>query len=414
MSSVHKIKLKNKKQNIYYQNNKKIFLELVKLINENPHKYAKKILSKCTRKEYKDYSHLRIWIDSMLPQLQNYNYATKCYWIIYGIQDFPKCANEKCNNKITQQLYSFWKGINKYCCNKCQITSNNFKIQRKKTWNKNLGVDYPTQSKQVIKVRHINNKRKYGVNEPIQNKEILENTIKNRRKKYNGKWESESSKKQREQTNLRRYGHKCNLHSPKCEKQIKRKWKNKYKNGHPLSDPKVRELGKQTCLINYGVDCYSKSDEYKKLWKNDQWKNNSISKQHETKRHNKSFKQSKLEDAAYQLLINTYSINNVQRQFNSEKYPFLCDFYITSKDMYIECNFHWTHGGKHFDSNCQSDLNKLEYWKSKHTKYYDNAINTWTIRDVQKFNVAFSNNLNYKCFYSMKELKDFLINENIF
>ena len=54
MSSVHKIKIKNFESNPYYLNNKKLFLELVNLINEYPHKYSLKLLSKCTRKEYKD------------------------------------------------------------------------------------------------------------------------------------------------------------------------------------------------------------------------------------------------------------------------------------------------------------------------------------------------------------------------
>ena len=102
MSSVHKIEIKNFESNTYYLNNKKLFLELVNLINENPHKYSLKLLSKCTRKEYKDYSHLRNWIDSLIPQLHNYNYATKCYWIIYGLIDFPQCLNNHCNNKFTK------------------------------------------------------------------------------------------------------------------------------------------------------------------------------------------------------------------------------------------------------------------------------------------------------------------------
>ena len=33
--------------------------------------------------------------------------------------------------------------------------------------------------------------------------------------------------------------------------------------------------------------------------------------------------------------------------------------------------------------------------KSKNSGYYQNAINTWTIRDVNKRNIAKQNNLNY-------------------
>jgi len=37
----------------------------------------------------------------------------------------------------------------------------------------------------------------------------------------------------------------------------------------------------------------------------------------------------------------------------------------------------------------------VEYWKSKNTPYYNNAITNWTISDVDKRNVAKENNLNY-------------------
>ena len=37
----------------------------------------------------------------------------------------------------------------------------------------------------------------------------------------------------------------------------------------------------------------------------------------------------------------------------------------------------------------------LSIWKNKNTKYYNNAIETWTIRDVKKRNIARENNLNY-------------------
>ena len=63
--------------------------------------------------------------------------------------------------------------------------------------------------------------------------------------------------------------------------------------------------------------------------------------------------------------------------------------------MYIECNFSWTHGGHFFDENNIEDQEKLKLWKSKNTKYYDNAIKTWTVRDVKKHNIAIQNKLNY-------------------
>lgn len=93
-----------------------------------------------------------------------------------------------------------------------------------------------------------------------------------------------------------------------------------------------------------------------------------------THRKNKTFKTSNKEDEAYKILCKKFGEDDVIRQFKSDVYPFNCDFYIKSLDLYIECNFSWTHGEHWFDSSSKEDLEKLEKWKSKKTKYYDNAI----------------------------------------
>ena len=40
---------------------------------------------------------------------------------------------------------------------------------------------------------------------------------------------------------------------------------------------------------------------------------------------------------------------DIIRQYKSDLYPFACDFYIPSLDLYIECNYHWTHGNKLYE-----------------------------------------------------------------
>lgn len=101
---------------------------------------------------------------------------------------------------------------------------------------------------------------------------------------------------------------------------------------------------------------------------------------------------------------------DVIRQFdNDERYPFNCDFYIEDLDLFIECNFHWTHGGHPYNENSIADQVNVQRWKAKNTRYYDNAINTWTKRDVEKRNKAKEENLNYIEFWSFKELKEYFI-----
>lgn len=126
-----------------------------------------------------------------------------------------------------------------------------------------------------------------------------------------------------------------------------------------------------------------------------------LEKRHSTMHKNNSFNKSKAEDNYYKFLLEHYSDNDIERNHCTDKYPFKCDFYIYSEDKYIECNYHWTHGGHPFDPNNINDIKKLELWKekAKYSKFYENAIKTWTVRDVAKMKIAKENNLNIEFLY---------------
>ena len=55
-------------------------------------------------------------------------------------------------------------------------------------------------------------------------------------------------------------------------------------------------------------------------------------------------------------------------------------------------------------------IEKLQQWqeKAKNSKYYKNAINTWTIYDVKKRNIAKKNNLNYIEFWNISSIKKWI------
>lgn len=134
----------------------------------------------------------------------------------------------------------------------------------------------------------------------------------------------------------------------------------------------------------------------------DEQKATILAKQYETKKKNKSFNSSKPEDNYYIHLINIYGEDDVIRQYRDDRYPYACDFYVKSKDLFIELNFNWTHGGHPFDSQNEADIRKLTMWEKKAIKseFYKNAIYTWTKLDVKKQLVAKENNLNYIVYYS--------------
>jgi len=132
-------------------------------------------------------------------------------------------------------------------------------------------------------------------------------------------------------------------------------------------------------------------------------------KEHETKRKNGTFNTSKAEERAYHMLHFLYP--HLVRQCKSEEYPFMCDFYDPDSRAYIECNFSWTHGRHWFDENDPNDIARLAFMKSKQSKYYDNAIETWTVRDVKKRKCAEDNNLRYVVLWTEKEVREYVLNE---
>ena len=131
------------------------------------------------------------------------------------------------------------------------------------------------------------------------------------------------------------------------------------------------------------------------------WSDSQKEKYFNTLKERNWFNKSKVEDNLYLDLKNEFGEDNVLRQYKDERYPFNCDFYIPSDDLFIELNRWWHHGPHKFDSNNKEDLDLLEIWKEKAkcSKQYENAIYTWTIRDIEKYKVAKENNLNYKVIY---------------
>ena len=190
----------------------------------------------------------------------------------------------------------------------------------------------------------------------------------------------------------------------------KKEWSDKQKKSH--NTKQFREKIKQI-NIDYQKSMtpeqkekqnLQRSEKCKKTWETNREK--ILEQSYAVKKQNNSFNSSQPEDMFYQILIKQFGTDNVIRQYtDTERYPFACDFYIIPTDTFIELNLSWTHGGHRFDNENEDDLQKLSIWqkKAETSQYYENAIKTWTIRDVQKFEVAEKNNLNYIVYYREDE-----------
>lgn len=119
---------------------------------------------------------------------------------------------------------------------------------------------------------------------------------------------------------------------------------------------------------------------------------------HNDKKKHNLFNTSIPEEKLNDLLVEKYGKNDVFRQFISKEYPWHCDFYIKSLDIFIELQCMWTHGGHPYNPNSIEDQAKLQRWQSianNGSRVYKNAIKVWTVSDLNKRKIAKENNLNY-------------------
>ena len=324
------------------------------------------------------------------------------YRIYNGIEEHPKCPT--CGKPL------IFKGIFfKFCSNICAQSSDEIKQKVKQTCLKKYGVDSYNKTKECKEKVKQTCLKKYGVEYSWQSNECKEKIRQTCLERYgvDNSLKSEKIRNKGKQTCLERYGVDNPAKLEKNKEKVKQTCLERYGGIAPIYDSNIKNKIKQTCLEKYGVDNYGKSLKHKINMSTIMSSNEIQEHRYDVMTKNHSFNTSKEEDEVYEFLSQYI---DVTRQFNiSSRYPFNCDFYIEDLDMFIECNFHWTHGGHPFDKNSIADQVKVQRWKSKKTKYYDNAIETWLVRDVKKRDKAKEENLNYFEFWSLKELKEFFI-----
>lgn len=115
------------------------------------------------------------------------------------------------------------------------------------------------------------------------------------------------------------------------------------------------------------------------------------------------------EDTLYKMLVDKFGKNDVVRQyFDAQRYPFHVDFYIKSRDLFIELNGDKGHMNHWYDENSLKDSQLLSKWMnglrarnedSKLVSRYASYIKMWTQSDVEKRQCAKSHHLNYLVFW---------------
>ena len=364
-----------------------------------------KINSNQIRKLRNNYDNIKQYLLNRFNDDEN-NISTIIWRIYYKIENRKKC--EICGNftKFDNKI----KQYKKYCCSSCAAKSNERNNKYKQTCLKKYGHINPLHS-EIGKEKKIKTFiEKYGVDNPLKS-EIIKNKSKNTCfKKYGVEYvtQTENNKIKSKETKFKKYGNENYVNIEKQKETCLKKYGVKY----IVQTDFFKEKSKQTCLKKYGVDNYWKTNENIKKSHSIE----AINKCNETKKKNGTLNTSKSELISYELLKNKYP-DTVHHYKDNNRYPFVCDFYIPSLDLFIECQYGQFHHNRPY-LGTEQDLHDIEILKEnakrKHEETgknkcrYDSELETWTIRDVKKRKIAKENNLNYKEFFSILELNKWL------
>ena len=213
---------------------------------------------------------------------------------------------------------------------------------------------------------------KYGVDGTMQVKEFFEKGKRTKLEKYGNQYYCDFEKMK--QTNTKKYGRDWYTQTKEFQAKASETWQKKYGVPHHTKNKEILE----------------------KCW--------------ESRKRNGTLNTSKLEEYCYQRLLTKFDSSDVIRQYIENRYPFHCDFYIKSLDLFIEINGTWLHGFHMFDKNNADDIERLVKIRSKQqivngrkNQYYK-AEEVWLYEDPKKLDVAISNNLNYFMLYSVEEI----------
>ena len=301
----------------------------------------------------------------------------------------------------------------------------NNRKKAKETCIKKYGVENPFQSNLVKDLIKKTNLKKYGFESHNQNESVKNKVKESILKKFGTEFYTQSDDykskkseiiKKKKQTCIERYRVDNYTKSDFYLEKI----------------PEFQDLAKQTCIDLYGTPYYQQSEAYLKTisdvkqkmidtnkkkfgaeyyQQSETYRNTLpeiLEKNYNTKKQNHTFNTSKPELKLLKILQNKFGVSDVEYQYRSPKYPYNCDFYIKSLDLYIELQGSWTHGKAPFDPDSKEHRQKLNDWqeKAKTSEFYKNAVKIWTINDPLKRKIALENNLNYMEVFDSKNFSE--------
>ena len=331
--------------------------------------------------------------------LKKHNIRPQEYYDTYLKQeDEGKCV--QCGNETDFISFSF--GYKEHCCKECAAKTVSQRAQE--TCLRKYGVNTPLKSQEVKDKIKKTSLERYGVENVLSSKIVQEKIRKTNLERY-GVENVSLSKEIRDKankTNLERYGAENVYASEYGKQKIKETNLERYGVENASSSKEVQEKVNETCKERYGGRWCASEEILEKTFL--------------TQKKNKTINTSKTEK---ELEIELRKIfPDLKTQYKSEVYPFACDYYIPSLDLYIEYNGFFTHNRRFFDKNNKEDIEELNrcILRSKELKKkngnkatrYDSLINVWTYKDLLKLETAVQNNLNYIAWFNEEQAYDWI------
>lgn len=127
-------------------------------------------------------------------------------------------------------------------------------------------------------------------------------------------------------------------------------------------------------------------------------------KEYDTKKRNNSFNSSKPEKDLIKQLVAEYGEGDVIHPYRDERYPFNCDVYIVSQDLFIELNGTVEHNGRPYDPTNPEHVKEAIHIEDRardlgpNSRYW-NILKWWTETDPKKLETFRRNKLNFRIIY---------------
>ena len=331
-----------------------------------------------SRLRMKRYMRIREYLKSLDPWITSFTEAL--LRLKYNIS--RNCCIE-CGKPTYFKGYRYYIETGKlyadYCSAKCRATSPIYKKHYEEACVKKYGVDNPMKVKSVVDKGKETCKKRYGYVRASYLKEYQEKAM---------------------STCYANTGAYIPILSPSIKERIHSTCYERYGSYSPLGNRDIFEQTVETTYKKYGVKCVFNREDLRAKANSEE----AMMKRYATMKKHHTFSTSQPEEDLYLYMKEKFP--DVQRQYrDKQRYPFRCDFYIPSLDLFIELNAHWTHNTHPYDPNNIEDQKKAEEWKSKHKRFYDNAVRCWTVTDVKKRETAKKNNLYYKEVWTLEEGK---------